>query len=110
MHHMMYLISSAGGYAIIVYSQVGVVKYLKRHGTSMRESTRKTHAEVNRALIALVSSYVLGFPSGQHRSRIGSSTVLICHCRIVNNRSRWSEAYVMGVWTRIEADILCQKS
>ncbi|KAH7680294.1 hypothetical protein AAVH_41331, partial [Aphelenchoides avenae] len=52
-HHVMYLVSTIGGYAIIVWSQVSIFSYLRRHGAAMHERTRKAHAAANRALTVL---------------------------------------------------------
>lgn len=56
MHHAMYMISTVGGYSIVVWCQYKIFAYLKSHGKSMHERTRRAHAEVNRALIILVST------------------------------------------------------
>ncbi|KAH7706910.1 7TM GPCR protein [Aphelenchoides avenae] len=52
-HHGFYISSCVGGYALIVYSEFKIIRYLSRHGASIRASTRQMHAQVNRALIAL---------------------------------------------------------
>ncbi|KAI1691030.1 serpentine type 7TM GPCR chemoreceptor srd domain-containing protein [Ditylenchus destructor] len=53
MHHVIYMISLSGGYYIIIWCEIQIVKFLHMHGSSINQKTRQMHAEVNRALIAL---------------------------------------------------------
>ncbi|KAI1697829.1 serpentine type 7TM GPCR chemoreceptor str domain-containing protein [Ditylenchus destructor] len=48
-----YTTSTVGGYAIILWCEYKIMKELRHFGANMRESTRRLHVEVHRALIAL---------------------------------------------------------
>ncbi|KAH7702104.1 Protein STR-14 [Aphelenchoides avenae] len=52
-HHLFYTVSCTGGYTLVIWCQSQIGSYLMRHGSSFRESTRKMHQDVNRALVAL---------------------------------------------------------
>ncbi|KAH7693372.1 7TM GPCR protein, partial [Aphelenchoides avenae] len=69
MHHTMYMISTVGGYSIVVWCQYKIFAYLKSHGKSMHERTRRAHAEVNRALIILAITPLI--------SSIGPTAVIV---------------------------------
>ncbi|KAH7703088.1 Protein Y9C9A.5 [Aphelenchoides avenae] len=58
-HHGFYTISCFGGYALIIWCQAKIWKHLGRHGSSYRESTRRMHDEVNRALLSLAVAPLL---------------------------------------------------
>ncbi|KAH7721157.1 7TM GPCR protein [Aphelenchoides avenae] len=55
MHHLMYLVSTVGGYSMIIVCQYRIMKYLKHYGSSMHETARQRHAYINKALVAMVS-------------------------------------------------------
>ncbi|KAH7695168.1 hypothetical protein AAVH_37778, partial [Aphelenchoides avenae] len=52
-HHAFYVVSCVCGYSLIVYSEVKIMRHLKSSGTATRDTTKRMHAEVNRALIAM---------------------------------------------------------
>uniref|UniRef100_A0A915EI62 G protein-coupled receptor n=1 Tax=Ditylenchus dipsaci TaxID=166011 RepID=A0A915EI62_9BILA len=52
-HNSFYMLSSAGGYTIIIYCQSKIIAYMGQFGSSSRASTRKMHEEFNRTLMAL---------------------------------------------------------
>lgn len=54
MHDAIYTVSILGGYSLVVWCQYRMLKYLRCSADRMTEKTRKSHAEVNRALIVLV--------------------------------------------------------
>ncbi|KAI1700614.1 serpentine type 7TM GPCR chemoreceptor str domain-containing protein [Ditylenchus destructor] len=51
-HHFFYSSSLFGGYVLLIFCEVKIMDYIKISG-SVTEKTRRMHAEVNRALIAL---------------------------------------------------------
>ncbi|KAH7694660.1 hypothetical protein AAVH_38289 [Aphelenchoides avenae] len=53
------MITLLGGYGIVVWCQYKIIGHMQRHGKSIRESTRRTHADINRAMIALALSPLL---------------------------------------------------
>ncbi|KAH7702386.1 STR-94 protein, partial [Aphelenchoides avenae] len=56
LHHCFYTVTLCGGYVTVVWCQYKIFKYMQRHGKSIRESTRRAHVEVNRAMVALAVS------------------------------------------------------
>ncbi|KAH7698397.1 7TM GPCR protein, partial [Aphelenchoides avenae] len=58
-HHLIYMISCIGGYTTIVWCECHIMKYLKRNQVSMHSRTRRMHADVNRALVALAIAPLL---------------------------------------------------
>ncbi|KAH7716249.1 hypothetical protein AAVH_16375 [Aphelenchoides avenae] len=53
------MITLCGGYAIVIWCQYKILKFLTRHGKSFRKSTRRTHAEVNRAMVTMAITPLL---------------------------------------------------
>lgn len=51
----MYLVSTVGGYSMIITCQYRIMKYMAHHGSSMHETARQRHAYINKALVAMVS-------------------------------------------------------
>ncbi|KAH7699261.1 STR-94 protein, partial [Aphelenchoides avenae] len=58
-HHIFYMVTLSGGYGIVVWCQYKIIKHMHRHGKSIRESTRRAHAEINRAMVALAIAPLL---------------------------------------------------
>ncbi|KAI1706666.1 serpentine type 7TM GPCR chemoreceptor srd domain-containing protein [Ditylenchus destructor] len=64
LHSAYYAVTIMGGYAIILWCEYKIMKDLRQFIVNMRESTRRLHVEVHRALIALavVPLFLLGIP------------------------------------------------
>ncbi|KAH7709093.1 cathepsin B-like cysteine proteinase [Aphelenchoides avenae] len=52
-HHGFYFVSCGGGYAVIIWCEYRMFKFLRSHGEAIIPSTRRLHAQVSRALISL---------------------------------------------------------
>lgn len=50
----MYMVSTIGGYTVIVTCQYKIMKYLRERRHLMSSATRRMNDELNRALVALV--------------------------------------------------------
>lgn len=68
-----YVITLAVGYGVIVWSEWKISKFFKLLGDTMSDGTRQMHAEVHKALIALVWQRCSS-------TAIGSSFRLLRHC------------------------------
>ncbi|KAH7710580.1 Protein Y9C9A.5 [Aphelenchoides avenae] len=65
LHHSFYLLSGDISYFVIISCQISVLKYIRRAGLPSHCSTSKAHAEVNRALVALAITPLMGIiPTG----------------------------------------------
>ncbi|KAI1700586.1 serpentine type 7TM GPCR chemoreceptor srd domain-containing protein [Ditylenchus destructor] len=53
LHHVIYVGSLTVGYTIIIWCQGQIMTFMNKHGKSVHANTRRMHAEVNRALVAL---------------------------------------------------------
>ncbi|KAH7707288.1 hypothetical protein AAVH_25477 [Aphelenchoides avenae] len=53
------IVTLCGGYVVIIWCQYKIIKFFRRSGTSYLESTRRIHAEVNRAMVALAVTPLL---------------------------------------------------
>ncbi|KAH7708215.1 hypothetical protein AAVH_24527 [Aphelenchoides avenae] len=60
MHDLMYTVSILGGYSLVIWCQYRMLKFLRYGSDKMTERTRKSHAEVNRALIVLSVTPLVG--------------------------------------------------
>ncbi|KAH7718233.1 STR-94 protein [Aphelenchoides avenae] len=58
-HHSMYMVSTIGGYTVIVTCQYKIMKYLRERRHLMSSATRRMNDELNRALVALAVAPLL---------------------------------------------------
>ncbi|KAH7721200.1 7TM GPCR protein [Aphelenchoides avenae] len=59
LHHCFYMVTLCGGYGIVIWCQFQIIKFLHRNGKAFHENTRRTHAEVNRAMVTMAITPLL---------------------------------------------------
>ncbi|KAH7722480.1 hypothetical protein AAVH_10006 [Aphelenchoides avenae] len=65
LHHAFYLLSGALSYVVIITCQIRVIRFMRSMGVPTHCATRRAHTEINRALVALAVTPLLGIiPTG----------------------------------------------